>query len=131
MTDGSAGMCMAIHPAPVSAATGHRVAEMSLMMVAPAVTAARATAALRVSMETRAPLAASASTTGNTRRSSSASGTGRAPGRVDSPPTSMMSAPSAISAGHARLPLRHQATAPVGERVRRHIQHAHHAGHRR
>ena len=64
------------------------------MMVAPAATAARATAAFLVSMDTRASWR-SCSTTGNTRRNSSSTGTGRAPGRVDSPPTSMTAAPSA------------------------------------
>ena len=38
----------------------------------------------------------SCSITGITRRSSSASGTGSAPGRVDSAPMSMMAAPAAI-----------------------------------
>src|SRR5688500_12308658 len=47
-------------------------------------------------METR-PRADRASTTGRTRRRSSSSGTGSAPGRVDSPPTSTTSAPSANS----------------------------------
>ena len=43
------------------------------------------------------PSLASRSITGTTRRSSSSSATGSAPGRVDSPPTSRMSAPSAAS----------------------------------
>ena len=67
---------------------------MSLMIVAPAATAASAVSALRVSMETR-PCAARASMTGRTRRCSSAVSTGSAPGRVDSPPTSTMAAPAA------------------------------------
>src|SRR3954451_5565754 len=40
---------------------------------------------------------ASASTTGSTRRSSSSAPTGSAPGRVDSPPTSKIAAPSLTS----------------------------------
>ena len=49
-------------------------------------------------METVARLLrASARTTGSVRRSSSSSGTGSAPGRVDSPPTSRIAAPSAAS----------------------------------
>lgn len=52
-----------------------------------------ATAARIVSTETTRPSAASARTTGTTRRSSSASSTRGAPGRVDSPPTSIRSAP--------------------------------------
>jgi hypothetical protein len=60
--------------------------------------AARATAGLRVSMEIgTATLPARTRTTGMTRRSSSSSGTGSAPGRVDSPPMSRMPAPSAAN----------------------------------
>ena len=72
-------MCIATQPTPNSAATGQRLAEMSLISVAPAATAARATDALRVSIETRAR-SDSASITGMTRRSSSASGYRRGPG---------------------------------------------------
>ena len=85
-------MCMATHPTPDSAATGHSDAEMSLTRVAPAATAASATARLTVSTDTRT-WGASASITGTTRRSSSRSDTGSAPGRLDSPPTSTTSAP--------------------------------------
>ena len=49
--------------------------------------------------------AASRSITGSTRRISSAAGSGSAPGRVDSPPMSMMSAPSAT----IRRPVRDRA----------------------
>ncbi len=101
----------------------------SLMIVAPAANAASMTAALRVSIDTVTPCSASAATTGRTRRSSSSSGTSTAPGRVDSPPTSTMSAPSAAS----RKPC---ATAPsvsakrpaVAEAVRRHVEDAHQPG---
>ncbi|GAA3052008.1 hypothetical protein GCM10020000_36690 [Streptomyces olivoverticillatus] len=67
----------------------------SLTSTAPASTAASATAARMVSTDTTAPSAASSRTTGTTRRSSSFSSTRDAPGRVDSPPTSTMSAPAA------------------------------------
>src|SRR5690242_1596210 len=71
---------------------------MSFTMLAPARNAARATAGFCVSMETGASASdANSSTTGSTRLNSSASLTGSAPGRVDSPPTSMISAPWAIS----------------------------------
>ena len=66
----------------------------SLTIEAPQRTAALATATWRVSIETMAPSLASARTTGSTRRASSSGLTGVNPGRVDSPPTSMMSAPA-------------------------------------
>src|SRR6478752_1771773 len=69
-----------------------RPPETSLTMEAPASTAARATEARIVSTETTAPSAARAVTTG---RSSSSTDGRSAPGRVDSPPTSTMSAPAA------------------------------------
>lgn len=58
-------------------------------------TARSATVARMVSTETSTPSAARPRTTGRTRRSSSSSSTRGAPGRVDSPPTSTMSAPVA------------------------------------
>ncbi len=48
-------------------------------------------------MRTSVPPAASRSTTGSTRRTSSSSGTGSEPGRVDSPPMSRIPAPSLAS----------------------------------
>src|SRR5579862_2277545 len=75
---------------------GHKLAEMSLSMVAPASSAALATAGFTVSTDTRT-WGARASTTGTTRARSSASGTGVAPGRLDSPPTSTTSAPWAAN----------------------------------
>jgi hypothetical protein len=74
-----------------------RKAETSFTIVAPAASAARATASLVVSMDTRSPAAVSRSTTGSTRAISSASPTGSAPGRDDSPPTSRIAAPSRAS----------------------------------
>ena len=68
--------------------------ETSLTTLAPASTAARATSAFIVSIDTGTfTSAATASITGITRRSSSAVPTGSAPGRVDSPPTSIIAAP--------------------------------------
>ena len=94
-------MCMATQPAPEEAATSQSDAEtMSLTRLAPADSAASATSGLTVSTDTRTPPAAAgrarASTTGTTRASSTSTGTGSAPGRDDSPPTSITSAPSAI-----------------------------------
>ncbi len=68
------------------------------MMVAPAAVAAAITAAWRVSMDTVMPLAAKAETTGSTRAISSLGLTVSEPGRVDSPPTSMMTAPASTMA---------------------------------
>src|SRR4051794_1149641 len=90
-------MCMRQQPAPLEATTpaiagSWRKADTSLTMVAPACRAVSATATLRVSMEMVA--GESLSMTGTTRRSSSSSETGSAPGRVDSPPTSRTPAPS-------------------------------------
>ena len=68
------------------------------MMRAPDCAARRITSALRVSMDsgTRAR-SANPSMTGSTRRHSSSMPMGSAPGRVNSPPMSRMSAPSASS----------------------------------
>ena len=77
-----------------AAAGSWRRAVTSLMMRAPASSAAAMVAAWRVSTETGA-CGARARMTGRMRRSSSAGGTGSAPGRVDSPPMSRMSAPAA------------------------------------
>src|SRR4051794_10881836 len=95
-------MCMRQHHAPAPATRpaisgSSRNAQTSFTIRAPAWSAASATAALRVSVDTVAPPAASRSTTGTTRSSSSAASTGAAPGRVDSPPTSTMAAPSRTS----------------------------------
>ncbi len=77
-------------------APGARSARTSLMSPAPAAAAARITSGLLVSTEMTTALAPrSRSITGSTRRSSSSALTASAPGRVDSPPTSMMAAPSA------------------------------------
>jgi hypothetical protein len=88
-TPSDAAACIA--PSPCNART-------SLIMPAPAAMAARITLAFEVSTEIgTCTRLASASITGMTRASSSASLTGAAPGRVDSPPTSIASAPSSTS----------------------------------
>ena len=94
-------MCMRTMPAPDSATTpniaGSAPADTSFTMDAPASTAARATSDLRVSTETGTSGSSSVilRITGTTRRVSSSGGTTSEPGRVDSPPTSRRSAPSA------------------------------------
>ena len=117
------------HPAHRGrAATGHREAETSLIREAPAPTAASATSSLVVSIDTRT-WPARASTTGITRRSSSSVGTGSAPGRVDSPPTSTRSAPSSIISWALMIGLFPLEPLPtVRERVRGDIEDAHDQG---
>jgi len=74
-----------------------RRALMSFMIAAPWAIAACATADFVVSTEIIASLLRDiCSTTGMTRANSSSTLTERAPGRLDSPPMSMMSAPSSI-----------------------------------
>ena len=95
-----ARQCMATYSRPSSATMGNMSGSAnppltSLTIVAPAAAHVLATAARVVSMLTGTALAASASTTGTTRSSSTSSGTRWAPGRVDSPPTSIQAAPSA------------------------------------
>src|SRR5690348_11430952 len=69
----------------------------SLTRLAPASSAAAATSARMVSTLTGTPSLASPVITGMTRRNSSSADIRWAPGRVDSPPTSTMSAPCAVS----------------------------------
>ena len=64
------------------------------MIFAPALSAASITAARRVSTERISPAGAKASITGSTRASSSASPGALEPGRVETPPTSMICAPA-------------------------------------
>ena len=98
IVEGVPFMCMTMSPACVfataSTAPGARKAVTSFTTAQPASIAARITSGFNVSTETATPSFASASTTGITRRNSSSRATGAAPGRVDSPPTSMKSAPS-------------------------------------
>src|SRR5690348_16028831 len=99
MLRGSPSMCIRHTGTPSSAAASsapsRRSAYTSLIMPAPAATAARITCGREVSMEIGTVVrAASDSIAGSTRRNSSSTETSSAPGRVDSPPTSSMSAPS-------------------------------------
>ncbi len=81
--------------AAASSAPGWRRALTSLIIAAPAAAAACMTSGLLVSTERMAWVRErKRAITGITRRSSSSRPTGCAPGRVDSPPTSMMAAPS-------------------------------------
>src|SRR6266576_871067 len=103
MVSGVPRMCMRLTPTPASATTGvssgsNASPATSFTTAAPAAMAARATGALRVSTEIGpSRRRASCSITGTTRAISSSTVTGTAPGRVDSPPTSSSSQPSAMS----------------------------------
>ena len=90
--------CISTHGSPVSAATcaipgSASPPETSLITAAPAPAVAAATLARVVSTLTGTPASTSSRTTGRTRSISVAASTRSEPGRVDSPPTSMMSAP--------------------------------------
>ncbi len=94
--------CMATNGTPASRTTAAmsgsaRPPLTSLTISAPASSAADAISARMVSMLTTAPAATRPRTTGSTRPDSSSALTRCAPGRVDSPPTSTMSAPSCTS----------------------------------
>ena len=98
----SARQCIRHTGSPVSAITRYMSGsasppETSLIMSTPASAAAKAVAARIVSTEVRIPSACRCSMTGRTRSASTSAGTRTAPGRVDSAPTSMMSAPRATS----------------------------------
>ena len=80
--------------AAASRAPGLSNARTSFKIAAPASAASSMISGLEVSTDTQKPSFASAFTTGITRERSSSSGTSVAPGRVDSPPTSMIRAPS-------------------------------------
>jgi hypothetical protein len=69
----------------------------SLIMCAPAPSAARATGPRQVSTDTSAPRAASRPITGTTRSISVSTGTASVSVRPDSPPTSTIAAPSSTS----------------------------------
>ena len=85
------------------------------------------TSGLLVSTETGTAVRdARRSMTGMTRASSSSADTGAAPGRVDSPPTSTIAAPSvdhALGPRHRGIDAR--VPAAVGEGIRGDVQHAH------
>ena len=87
---------------------------MSLTTAAPASRAASATAALRVSMEMgTGMLFARASIRGRVRAISTSMETSSAPGRVDSPPTSSIPAPDAISASASATAASRSRSAPL------------------
>ena len=96
-------LCMTTTAAPLSATTPAIAGsfcnpQTSLTIETPAAMARRAISALYVSIETGAETAAtSGPISGARRRHSSSSGTGVWPGRVDSAPTSITSAPSSTS----------------------------------
>src|SRR5262245_50663919 len=83
--------------ATASMAPGACRASMSLIIDAPALRAACITSGRLVSTETGLPRPFTTSSTGRILSISCWTDTGRAPGREDSPPTSMMSAPSSMS----------------------------------
>ena len=126
---GSPCMCIRQRYAPAPATTpampgSPRRAVTSLTSSAPSSSARRATSAFEVSIDTGRPR--SSSSTGTTRRSSSSSETAAAPGRVDSPPTSTIAAPSASIARPRRRRVLGRREAPaVGEAVRRDVDDAH------
>ena len=106
--------------APASATTpassgSPRSAVTSLTSSAPSSSARRATSAFEVSIETGTP--ASPSRTGTTRRSSSSSATPAATGRVDSPPTSTIAAPSADHPPRLRRPPSGSRWTPPSEKL--------------
>src|SRR5213083_1376061 len=108
MVTGVPCMCMSTTGTPCSAQRGSsagskRPAETSFTTSAPSSSARRTIVALEVSTEIGTRTAArTARSTGRRRRRSSSAGTGGAPGRVDSAPTSSIAAPSAtISAAAA------------------------------
>ena len=101
MVFGCPCICIRHTGSPVSAAAcsapGSVSERISLMICAPALADWRITSALEVSTEIHTSKRwAMASTTGITRASSSSTLTSAAPGRVDSPPISMMVAPALI-----------------------------------
>src|SRR5579864_7501688 len=109
MSDDRPRLCMRITAARRRATTGARAgsyasALMSLTIVAPRSSAHSATSALYVSIERgTATRPRSPSRTGSTRWISSSADSGAAPGRVDSPPMSMMSAPAAAMSSAAAI----------------------------
>ena len=82
----------------------------------PAATAPSATSARMVSMLTGTPASASPATTSSTRASSTSAAIRSAPGRVDSPPTSMMSAPRRCSSTPAATAAADEAKRPPSEK---------------
>src|SRR5262245_35934929 len=107
MVAGRPRMCMSTTGTPARPQSGSmprstRPAETSFTMSAPASSAAAATSAFVVSTDSGTRTAArTARSTGSSRARSSRDDTGRAPGRVDSAPTSRTAAPAATIAAAA------------------------------
>ena len=103
-----------------------RSAVTSLTSSAPSSRARRATSAFEVSIETGTS-PASPSSTGTTRRSSSSTETPCDPGRVDSPPTSTIAAPSStIRRAEAAAASGSRCTPPSENESGRDVDDAHH-----
>ena len=102
MVFGAERVCVITSAAPVSAHAPAMLSSLSpltsLIIAAPASSAARATGPRQVSTDTSAPSAARRSTSGTTREISSSTGTASVSVRPDSPPTSTIAAPSSSSA---------------------------------
>ncbi len=114
-------MCMRQTGKPVSAAASNapsrRSERTSLIRPAPSRAHSRITAGVEVSTEiTTSSSPAMASTMGATRSSSSVGETERAPGRVDSPPTSISVAPAATIAWACRNAASRSAKRPPSEK---------------
>ena len=101
--------------AQASAISGSRRPLTSLIMAAPAASAAWATGAFQVSTETIRPSAASRSTRGTTRSISTSGGSGSALVTPDSPPTSIISAPCSVSSSARRSWAARSATSEPSE----------------
>ena len=116
-------MCMRIKGARACRATSARRgsvrnAETSFTISAPASSAASATSALRVSTDIgMRSLPRNSWITGRIRRSSSSEETEAAPGRVDSPPTSRMSAPSRSSCNARAMAASESRYSPPSEKL--------------
>ena len=125
--------CISTIPAPCSATSENMAtppsvpADVSFTGAAPASSAAFAASASVVSMLTITPRRLNSRTTASVRAICSPAGTLTAPGRVDSPPTSITSAPSStISIPRADRLRCIQKLSAVGKTVRGDVQHAHH-----
>ena len=112
-------ICIATTPQSASATTSTaplaRKPLTSLTIAAPFSSAAAITLGFIVSAETAIPRAASPAITGKTLRFSSSSETPKAPGRVDSPPTSTTSAPASQSRAPREIAASASAYAPPSE----------------
>ncbi len=128
-------VCMMTRPAPVSAATlaipGSRCRpQTSLMTCAPLRPPAWRSRRDRCRPRRWRLRRRASRTTGSTRACSVAASMALLPGRVDSPPTSTIAAPSAIiRRACANAALGRVEQAAVRKRIGRHVEHAHDQGH--